>query len=95
MVVATLISAQGALSELSIPGKTADVLEWLRKKLKQPELQFQVKLDIENTKVAIFATPSEDEDDEQINQHMLPSPLHDDTFTGPIVALKSTTDHDA
>ena len=95
MVVATLISVQGGLSELVIPAKTTDVLEWLRKKLKQPELQFQVKLNLEDTHVAIFATPSEDEDDEQVNQHMLPSPLHDDTFTGPIVALKSTTEHDA
>lgn len=94
MVVATQISTQGTLSDLVIPAKTSDVLEWLRKKLKQPGLQYQTKLTIEDTKVAIFATPSEDEEDEDANQHMLPSPLHDDTFTGPIVAIKSTTDHD-
>jgi len=44
MVVATTIAVNGTLGEVSIPGKTADVLEWLRKKLKQPALQFQGKL---------------------------------------------------
>lgn len=94
MVVATQISVQGALSDLTIPAKTPDVLEWLRKKLKQPGLQYQTKLVLEETRIAVFATPSEDEEDEDTNQHMLPSPLHDDTFTGPIVVLKSTTEHD-
>ena len=94
MVVATQISVQGGLSDLVIPAKTTDVLEWLRKKLKQPGLQYQTKLVLEESKVAIFATPSEDEEDEDINQHMLPSPLHDDAFLGPIVAIRSTTDHD-
>lgn len=94
MVIATQISVQGCLSELAIPAKTTDVLEWLRKKLKQPGLQYQTKLVLEETRVAVFATPSEDEEDEDINQHMLPSPLHDDSFTGPIVVLKSTTEHD-
>ena len=32
MVIATLISIQGTLSDVTIPTKTADVLEWLRKK---------------------------------------------------------------
>jgi hypothetical protein len=91
MVLATQISTQGALSELVIPAKTTDVLEWLRKKLKQPGLQFQTKLSIEDVQIAIFATPAEDEEDEHVNQHMLPSPLHDDAFTGPIIALKSAS----
>ena len=93
MVVATLISIQGVLSEVVIPPKTADVLEWLRKKLKRPGLQLQTKLKLEDVHIAIFATPSDDED-EDTNQHMLPPPLHDDTFVGPMIAIRSLTDHD-
>ena len=88
MVVATLISIAGVLSEASIPSKTADVLEWLRKKLKQPTLQFQGKCVQEEHSFAFFAVPSEVED-EQTNQHMLPPPFHDDSFQGSIAVLKS------
>jgi len=88
MVVATLISIAGVLSEASIPSKTADVLEWLRKKLKQPTLQFQGKCVQEEHSFAFFAVPSETED-EQTNQHMLPPPFHDDSFQGSIAVLKS------
>jgi DNA-directed RNA polymerase subunit M/transcription elongation factor TFIIS len=88
MVVATLISIAGVLSEASIPAKTADVLEWLRKKLKQPTLQFQGKCVQEEHSFAFFAVPSE-ADDEQTNQHMLPPPFHDDSFQGSIAVLKS------
>jgi DNA-directed RNA polymerase subunit M/transcription elongation factor TFIIS len=88
MVVATLISIAGVLSEASIPAKTSDVLEWLRKKLKQPTLQFQGKCVQEEHSFAFFAVPSEVED-EQTNQHMLPPPFHDDSFQGSIAVLKS------
>ena len=88
MVLATVVSAQGSLGEVSIPAKTADVLEWLRKKYKAPGLQFQGKLVHESTHYSVFATPAS-EDDEDVNQHMLPSPFHNDTFQGPILLLKS------
>ena len=88
MVVAILIAVSGTLSEASIPGKTADVLEWLRKKLKQPTLQFQGKCVQEEHSFAFFAVPSEVED-EHTNQHMLPPPFHDDSFQGSIAVLKS------
>ena len=88
MVVATLVSVQGTLSDVSIPAKTADVLEWLRKKLKQPTLQFQGKLVHETSHYSVFASPSE-EDDEDTNQHMLPPPFHDDSFQGSLAILKS------
>jgi len=88
MVVATLISISGTLSEVSIPVKTTDVLEWLRKKLKQPTLQFQGKCVHEEHSFAFFAVPSEIED-EQTNQHMLPPPFNDDSFQGSIAVLKS------
>lgn len=88
MVLATVISVQGSLSEVSIPAKTADVLEWLRKKLKQPGLQFQGKLIHEEDYYSVFAVPCEDDEDDT-NQHMLPPPFQDDTFRGSIAILKS------
>lgn len=86
MVVATAISSQGVLSEVTIPPRTADVLEWFRKKYKQAGMQFQGKIVNEEVSYAIFATPLEDDDE---NQHMLPPPFHDDTFQGTIALLKS------
>ena len=88
MVVATLISVQGTLTDVSIPAKTPDVLEWLRKKYKSPGLQFQGKLKHEDVAYSVFATPASEED-EETNQHMLPPPFHDDTFQGVIALLKS------
>jgi DNA-directed RNA polymerase subunit M/transcription elongation factor TFIIS len=89
MVVATVIAVSGALGEVSIPAKTTDVLEWLRKKYKQPGLHFQGKL---SEDFVLFATPSEDED-ENTNLHILPTPFHDDTFQGTILVMKSTTNN--
>ena len=90
MVVATLVSVQGSLSEASIPAKTADVLEWLRKKLKQPNLQFQGKIVNESDYYSIFAVPAGDETEEDdVNQHMLPPPFHEDSFQGSLAILKS------
>lgn len=91
MVLATSIAVDGTLSEVSIPARTADVLEWLRKKLKQPTLQFQGKLVNDDKAYAVFATPSDDDDD--TNQHMLPPPFAEDSFQGPIVLLKSKGDN--
>ena len=88
MVIATIISVQGTLSDVSIPAKTPDVLEWLRKKYKVPGLQFQGKLKNEDDAYSVFATPAT-EDDTDNNQHMLPPPFHDDTFQGVIAILKS------
>jgi DNA-directed RNA polymerase subunit M/transcription elongation factor TFIIS len=87
MVVATTIQVAGTLGEVSIPAKTPDVLEWLRKKYKQPGLQFQGRL---GESFSVFACPTEEED-ETTNQHMLPSPFHEDTFQGVIVVMKSDT----
>lgn len=98
MVLSVFISQQGALSEVSIPVKTPDVLTWLRKKLKQPTLQFQGKLVHDDVTLAIFGVSIEDED-ESTNQHMLPPPFNDDLFSGTLVVLHSvnqnTDDYDA
>lgn len=92
MVVATSIAVSGTLGEVTIPARSADVLEWLRKKYKQPALQFQGKLVHEEESFSVFATPTED-DDENTNQHMLPAPFHEDAFQGVIVIMKSITTH--
>jgi DNA-directed RNA polymerase subunit M/transcription elongation factor TFIIS len=88
MVIATVIHADGGYAEATIPAKTADVLEWLRKKLKSPGLQFQGKLTHGEFLLAVFASPSDDEE-ETVNAHMLPPPFHDDTFQGSIAILKT------
>ena len=87
MVVATTIAISGVLGEVSIPAKTPDVLEWLRKKYKQPGLHFQGRL---GESFTVFACPTEDED-EHTNQHILPSPFHEDTFQGVMIVMKSQT----
>lgn len=88
MVLATTINAQGAFNEVTLPAKTADVLEWLRKKLKQPSLQYQGKVPHEQHAFAIFASPCEE--DEEETTHVLPPPFHDDSFQGTIAILKTT-----
>ena len=90
MVLATAISALGVLSEVSIPAKTVDVLEWLRKKLKAPGLQFQGKLTHGEFLLAVFACPSEEEE-ETVNIHILPPPFHEDAFDGSIAILKTAS----
>jgi len=88
MVVATTIAVSGVLGEVTLPNKTVDVLEWLRKKYKQPALQFQGKLTSEEKSFVVFASPSEEED-ENTNAHILPAPFHEDAFQGVIVVMKS------
>jgi DNA-directed RNA polymerase subunit M/transcription elongation factor TFIIS len=88
MVLAVFISHQGTLSEVAIPAKTPDVLTWLRKKLKQPTLQFQGKLTHDDVVLSVFGVSTEDED-ETTNQHMLPPPFNDDLFSGTIAILHS------
>ena len=98
MVVALFISTSGTLTETPLPAKTSDVLEWLRKKTKQPLMQFQGKMIHDEDVYAVFGVPCEEEE-ENTNQHMLPSPFNDDLFSGTIVVMKSTNantdDYDA
>jgi DNA-directed RNA polymerase subunit M/transcription elongation factor TFIIS len=90
MVVATTIAVAGTLHEVTIPPKTTDVLEWLRKKHKQPTLQFQGKILHEEHAYVVFAVPTEEED-EHTNQHVLPPPFQEDSFQGIITILKTLT----
>jgi len=89
MVIATCVQASGALQELNVPAKCADVLEWLRTKTKQAGLQFQGKIQDKDNWVTIFAESGED-DDENVNQHMLGGNFQDEIFVGSLVVMLSS-----
>lgn len=94
MVNAITISHSGVITDITIPAKTADVLDWIRKKYKNSTIQFQGKIQdpLKDTQwLSIFA--STDEDDEHINMHMLPSPFHEETYSGNIVILATESDN--
>lgn len=94
MVNCVTISTLGEVSDLTIPPKTADVLDWIRKKYKDTQIQFQGKLQdpTKDTRwLTIFASTQHDE--ETMNQHMLPSPFDEETYGGPIVILATTNDN--
>lgn len=91
MVFATCIQITGALVDLNVPPKTGDVLEWLRAKTKQPELQFQGKIQSKGDGwVTIFAE-SGGEDSDDVNQHVLGGNFQEEIFVGSIVAMLSTS----
>jgi len=93
MVNSVVISVAGSLGEVQIPSKTTDVLEWIRKKYKNSDIQFQGKIQ-DPTKssrwLSVFAAISTD--DENINQHMLPSPFDEETYSGNIVILATESE---
>jgi DNA-directed RNA polymerase subunit M/transcription elongation factor TFIIS len=93
MVNCVVISTNGTIGDIQIPSKTVDVLEWIRKKYKNSEIQFQGKIQdaIKDTHwLSIFAATNGDE--EHINQHMLPSPFDEESYTGQILILASESD---
>ena len=93
MVSGVTISINGSIGEIQIPGKTADVLEWIRKKYKNPEIQFQGKIQdpLKDTQwLSIFGATNGNE--EHINQHMLPSPFDDESFTGNLIVLATESE---
>lgn len=95
MVQATVVASNGTLSEVTIPAKTIDVLEWMRKKYKQNGIQFQGKIQDplkEERWLSIFAKIADDEEDS--NQHMLPSPLDEESYSGVIVILATMSESD-
>ena len=93
MVNGIVISANGTIGDIQIPAKTTDILEWIRKKYKNTQIQFQGKIQDpvkQSNWLSIFASTNGDED--QINQHMLPSPFDEESYTGQIVILASESD---
>jgi len=94
MVYGVCISTASSYSEFQIPTKTSDVLEWIRKKYKNPEIQFQGKIQdpLKETRwLSIFASITGEDD--QVNSHMLPSPFDEETYYGSILILASKNDN--
>jgi len=95
MVYAISIAVDGTVGEMQIPPKTPDVLEWIRKKYKNTNIQFQgnIQHPVKSSfQLNIFACISEDDDN--INQHILPSPFDEDMYAGNIVILMSEDDEE-
>jgi DNA-directed RNA polymerase subunit M/transcription elongation factor TFIIS len=93
MVNGVVISANGTIGDIQITSKVTDVLEWIRKKYKNPEIQFQGKIQdcVKDTNwLSIFAGTNGPE--ENTNQHILPSPFDEETYTGPIIILATESD---
>lgn len=93
MVNGVTISPSGVVNDLTIPVKTADVLDWIRKKYKNTSIQFQGKIQDptkETRWLSVFASISDDE--ETVNQHMLPSPFDEETYGGNIVILATESE---
>lgn len=94
MVNGVTISSSGTVGDIAIPAKTSDVLEWIRKKYKNTDIQFQGKLQDplkETQYLSIFAANEGDE--QHANMHMLPSPFHEETYFGNIVILATESDN--
>ena len=93
MVVGISVSESNVVAEINIPAKTTDVLDWIRKKYKNPQIQFQGKLQDslnEARWLSVFACISEDE--EHVNGHLLPAPLSEEVFSGHIVILATLSE---
>jgi len=94
MVNGVAITITGTVNDIAIPNKTQDVLDWIRKKYKNTAIQFQGKIQDptkETRWLSIFAEISEEE--ENINQHMFPSPFDEETYAGTIVVLATENEN--
>lgn len=92
MTYGVSIALNGTLSDLQIPAKTSDVLDWIRKKYKNTNIQFQGKLQdpLKDTRwLSVFASTADDEE----NTHMLPSPFDEETYTSVIVVLATESEN--
>lgn len=90
MVVAVIVQTNGSPADLVIPAKTPDVLVWLRNKVKNQSLQYQGKLQDKDRWITVFAQTGSDSDD-NVNQHVLPGDLQEETFIGPIIMLATSS----
>jgi DNA-directed RNA polymerase subunit M/transcription elongation factor TFIIS len=93
MVIATSITHSGNLVEFNIPAKTPDILDWIRKKTKQQDIQFQGKLTTEDYGILSFFASTEEPEDAEPNQHILPPPFNDESYFGTIVVMKTTIEN--
>ena len=92
MAYGVVIALNGHVGDVSIPAKTSDVLDWIRKKYKCSTIQFQGKLQdpLTETKwLSVFASTEGDDE----NTHMLPSPFDEDTYTSQIIVLATNSEN--
>ena len=92
MTYGVSIALNGTLSDLQVPAKTSDVLDWIRKKYKNSNIQFQGKLQdpLKDTRwLSVFASTSDDDE----NTHMLPSPFDEETYTSVIIILATENEN--
>jgi DNA-directed RNA polymerase subunit M/transcription elongation factor TFIIS len=93
MTYGVCISTNGSVSDIQVPAKTTDVLEWIRKKYKSGEFQFQGKIQdpLKETQwLSIFACACDNPDN--TNSHMLPSPFDEETYSGNIIVMATESD---
>ena len=93
MVNCVVVSSNGTIGDVAVPPKTSDVLEWCRKKYKNQEIQFQGKLQDplkDSNWLSIFAATIGP--DENINQHILPAPLDEETYYGQILIFATKSE---
>jgi len=93
MVICVSITSNGGINEFTIPPKEKDILEFIRKKFKNTSVQFQGKIQDplkESSWLSIFA--SSEGVEENINQHILPSPFNEENYYGHIVILSSDSE---
>jgi transcription elongation factor S-II len=93
MTYGVSIAPNGTISDIQVPAKTPDVLEWIRKKFKTTDIQFQGKIQDpmkETQWLSVFAAPCDNP--EIANTHMLPSPFDEEMYSGHIVILATESD---
>lgn len=93
MTYGVSIAPNGTVADIQIPAKTQDVLEWIRKKFKTGEYQFQGKIQdpLKETQwLSVFACTSDNPD--TANSHMLPTPFDEESYSGTIVILASESE---
>jgi DNA-directed RNA polymerase subunit M/transcription elongation factor TFIIS len=94
MTSGILISISGTIGKVEVPAKTSDILEWIRKKYKNTEIQFQGKIQDplqESQWLSVFGCT--DGDDEQTNQYILPYPFNEETYYGPILIFATESEN--
>lgn len=90
-----VISISGGVSQVQVPAKTSDILEWIRKKYKNIEIQFQGKIQDplkESQYLSVFGSTVGDE--EHSNQYILPFPFNEEMYYGPILIFATESENE-
>ena len=90
MVLGVCVSGTGLYSEVNVPTKTPEILDWIRKKYKNTAIQYQGKIGDDGKYLSIFATVS---DEDEPNPHVLPAPFNEESYSGPILIFSSSNEN--